>query len=117
FCSSNPSCHSNYYIVVTMTPVKVPYGRDVRPAAAAGSADAGGTSRRMIEAALGAIHQYGYRNASSNKIAEHAGVSWGVIQYHFGTRERLLLAVLKAAIDDVDKRIDAIHATLPGRTF
>src|SRR3954471_18753028 len=79
--------------------------------------DAGGTRQRVIEAALDAIHQYGYRNASSNKIAEHAGVSWGVIQYHFGTRERLLLGVLKAAIDDVDERIDAIDATLPGRTF
>ena len=71
----------------------------------------------MIDAALDAIHEYGYRHASSNKIAEHAGVTWGVIQYYFGTRERLLLAVLTAAIDDVERRIDAMNGELPGTTF
>ncbi len=71
----------------------------------------------MIEAALDAIREYGYRHATSNKIAAHAGVSWGVIQYHFGTRERLLLAVLQASIDDVERRIDDIDATLPGATI
>ena len=75
------------------------------------------TRARVIVAALDAIHAYGYRNASSNKIAEHAGVTWGVIQYHFGTRERLLLAVLQASIDDVEGRIDAINEQLPGNTF
>lgn len=37
----------------------------------------------------------GYYRASSNAIAEQAGLSWGAIQYHFGTREALMLAVLE----------------------
>jgi AcrR family transcriptional regulator len=75
------------------------------------------TRDRVIVAALDAIHEYGYRHASSNKIAEHAGVTWGVIQYYFGTRERLLLAVLAAAIDDIERRIDDLDGQLPGATF
>jgi len=71
----------------------------------------------VIAAALDAIHTYGYRHATSNKIAHHAGVTWGVIQYYFGTRERLLLAVLTQAIDDVERRIDALDGLLPGTTF
>jgi AcrR family transcriptional regulator len=42
----------------------------------------------------------GYYRASSNEIARHAGVSWGVIQYHFGTRQRLLLDVLHSEVEE-----------------
>jgi TetR/AcrR family transcriptional regulator, regulator of cefoperazone and chloramphenicol sensitivity len=36
----------------------------------------------------------GFAAASANHIAERAGVTWGVIQYHFGDRDGLLEAVL-----------------------
>jgi AcrR family transcriptional regulator len=42
----------------------------------------------------------GYYRASSNEIARQAGVSWGVIQYHFGTRQRLLLDVLHSEVEE-----------------
>jgi TetR/AcrR family transcriptional regulator, regulator of cefoperazone and chloramphenicol sensitivity len=51
--------------------------------------------QRVIEAAIACILDQGFYRASSNAIAERAGVSWGVIQYHFGTREALMLAVLE----------------------
>jgi AcrR family transcriptional regulator len=41
------------------------------------------------------VLELGFYRASSNAIAERAGVTWGVIQYHFGTREALMLAVLE----------------------
>lgn len=82
-----------------------------------GAGDGSATRERVLRAALDAIHRYGYRNASSNRIAAHAGVTWGVIQYYFRTREGLLLAVLQAATDDVDARVEALDDTLPGRTF
>jgi AcrR family transcriptional regulator len=100
--------------------VVAPRSRSRPPSTSAGStADGNGsaTRQRLIEAALDAIHAYGYRQASSNKIAEHAGVTWGVIQYHFGTRERLLFAVLQNSIDKVERHIDAMDGKLPGATI
>jgi TetR/AcrR family transcriptional regulator, regulator of cefoperazone and chloramphenicol sensitivity len=53
------------------------------------------TRQRLIDAAVACILEQGFYRASSNAIAERAGVSWGVIQYHFGSREALMLAVLE----------------------
>lgn len=51
--------------------------------------------QRVIDAAIACIIDQGFYRASTNAIAERAGVTWGVIQYHFGTREALMLAVLE----------------------
>jgi len=61
------------------------------------STDNGAARQRMIVAAVDCILEKGYYRASSNEIARRAGVTWGVIQYHFGTRERLMLAVFEDA--------------------
>jgi AcrR family transcriptional regulator len=61
------------------------------------------TPQRVIDAAVDCILAKGYYRASSNEIARWAGLTWGVIQYHFGTRERLMLAVFR---DQVRKLID-----------
>ena len=53
------------------------------------------TRARVVDAAVSAIVELGYYRASSNEITRRAGVSWGVIQHYFGTRERLLLAVFE----------------------
>ena len=53
------------------------------------------TRERVIQAAVTCILQTGYYRASTNEIARVAGVTWGVIQHYFGTRERLMLAVLQ----------------------
>jgi TetR/AcrR family transcriptional regulator, regulator of cefoperazone and chloramphenicol sensitivity len=55
----------------------------------------GDSRQRLIDAATACILEQGFYRASSNAIAERAGVSWGVIQYHFGSREALMLAVLQ----------------------
>ena len=47
------------------------------------------TQERVVDAAVACILDEGFYRASSNKIAKRAGVTWGVIQYHFGTREAL----------------------------
>ncbi|RBY84414.1 TetR/AcrR family transcriptional regulator [Blastococcus sp. TF02A-26] len=49
----------------------------------------------VVEAAIQCILERGIYRASSNAIAERAGVTWGAIQHHFGTREALMLAVLE----------------------
>lgn len=53
------------------------------------------TRQAVIDAAVTCILERGFYRASSNEIARRAGVTWGVIQHHFGTREGLLLAVLE----------------------
>jgi AcrR family transcriptional regulator len=55
----------------------------------------------MLAAAVECILEEGYYRASSNRIAARAGVTWGVIQYHFGTREQLLLAVARQGAEDL----------------
>ena len=61
--------------------------------------DAGASRQRLLDAAVACILEQGYYRASSNEVARRAGVTWGVIQYHFGTRERLMLEVFKDACE------------------
>jgi AcrR family transcriptional regulator len=53
------------------------------------------TRRLVIDAAVASILERGFYRASSNEIARRAGVTWGVIQHYFGTREALMVAVLE----------------------
>lgn len=48
----------------------------------------------MLDAAVECILELGYYKTSSNEIARRAGVTWGTLQYQFGTRDALLLEVL-----------------------
>ncbi|MCU1453130.1 MAG: regulatory protein TetR [Acidimicrobiales bacterium] len=57
------------------------------------------TRQVMIDAAVSSILERGFYRASSNEIARRAGVTWGVIQHHFGTREALMLAVLEDGME------------------
>ncbi len=52
------------------------------------------TRYKVIRAAIDCIYEEGFYSAHTNRIAERAGVSWGVIQYHFGDKDGLLQAVL-----------------------
>jgi AcrR family transcriptional regulator len=74
-----------------------------------------GTRRRVIDAAITCILEQGFYRASSNAIAETAGLSWGVIQYYFGSRELLMLAVLE---EGVSRLTDVLaKAKLTGATI
>ena len=53
------------------------------------------TRRQLVAAAIDCICEYGFAGASSAAIADRAGVSRGAVQHHFGTRDRLLLAILE----------------------
>lgn len=52
------------------------------------------TRALAIEETVRCIVEEGYAAASARHIAERAGVTWGVIQYHFGDREALMMAVV-----------------------
>src|ERR1700761_6445734 len=67
------------------------------------------TAKRVLDAAAECILQLGYYQASSNEIARRAGVTWGVIQHQFGTREGLLLAVLNDRWAEMEQHIAQAH--------
>jgi AcrR family transcriptional regulator len=75
--------------------------------------DLGGRSQ-IIEAALASILEVGFYRSSTNEIARRANLSWGALQYHFGTREALFLEVVK----ELDRRfLEGIeHAQIEGDT-
>jgi AcrR family transcriptional regulator len=65
---------------------------------------------RLIQAALQSIIDLGfYRGSSTNEIARRAGVTWGVIQHRFGSREALMLAVLEASTEDLEGVVAQAH--------
>ena len=49
---------------------------------------------QITECAIDAIAELGYANASLAKIAKRAGISTGVISYHFASKEDLIHAVV-----------------------
>jgi AcrR family transcriptional regulator len=67
------------------------------------------TRTRVVDAAVACILDEGFYRASSNKIAKRAGVTWGVIQYHFGSREALMVAVHERGLEELDRSLaDAV---------
>lgn len=58
------------------------------------------TRRKVIQAAIDCIYRDGFHAAHTNRIAMEAGVSWGVLQYHFGAKDALLQAVLDQIFED-----------------
>jgi AcrR family transcriptional regulator len=58
------------------------------------------TREKVIQAAIDCIYRDGFHAAHTNRIAEQAGVSWGVLQYHFGDKDGLLQAVIDYIFDD-----------------
>src|SRR5689334_3899781 len=67
------------------------------------------TPAKVVDAAIACILEEGFYRASSNEIARRADVTWGVIQYHFGSREALLLAVLERAASHLQATLEAAH--------
>lgn len=52
------------------------------------------TRARIIDETVRCITEEGFGAATAKHVAERAGVTWGVIQYHFGDRNGLLMAVV-----------------------
>jgi AcrR family transcriptional regulator len=56
-----------------------------------------------------AVGEYGIPGATFERVADRAGVSRGLLHYHFGSKERLLIEVLRR---DVELRIAALDRAL-----
>ncbi len=62
----------------------------------------------LIDEAVRCIREEGFSAASARHIIERAGVSWGVIQHHFGDRDGLLTAVIEDAMDRLIASLEAL---------
>lgn len=67
------------------------------------------TKAALIEAAIGLFGERGYRSSSLKAIAERAHITHGVIPFHFGSKEGLLLAVVEVCFT---RFFDAVLAPL-----
>jgi AcrR family transcriptional regulator len=73
------------------------------------------TRAHILDTAVATVDDVGLVNASAATIARRSGLSWGVIQYHFGDRLGLLLAVLDHTIGEYCSRL--VEATVPTGTI
>ncbi len=55
----------------------------------------------IIDEAVACVLEEGCSAASAKHITERAGVTWGVIQYHFGSRDGLLAAVVESGFEQL----------------
>jgi TetR/AcrR family transcriptional regulator, regulator of cefoperazone and chloramphenicol sensitivity len=52
------------------------------------------TREAVLDETVRCVLEEGFAAASAKHIADRAGVTWGVVQYHFGDRDGLLMAVV-----------------------
>lgn len=76
---------------------------------AAGRQERGDRTRELlIDETVRCIREEGFSAASARHIIERAGVSWGVIQHHFGDRNGLLAAVIEDAVDRLVASLESL---------
>ncbi|WP_273734013.1 TetR/AcrR family transcriptional regulator [Mycolicibacterium septicum] len=59
------------------------------------------TRAKILDEAVAHVLEKGLAGASVKAIAQRAGVTWGVVQYHFGDRDALLAAVVDKSFDEL----------------
>ncbi|MBW2282462.1 MAG: TetR/AcrR family transcriptional regulator, partial [Deltaproteobacteria bacterium] len=64
------------------------------------------TRERILEAALQAFAEKGFDGASTREIAGRAGVPLGLIQYHFGSKQKLWQAAVDRAFGEINRGLD-----------
>ncbi len=74
------------------------------------------TRARAIDVTVQIVLAEGFAAASGRHIADEAGVTWGVIQYHFGDREGLLMAVVDRGFGELFRALESLPAATPETT-
>jgi AcrR family transcriptional regulator len=80
--------------------------------------DGEATRRRVLDAVVATVLDVGYYKASSNEIARRAGVTWGAIHRLFGSREQLMIDVVRDEWKQLESRLaseQVVGATLEER--
>lgn len=72
----------------------------------AGSPRAARSVQRILDAAARLFGREGYQGASMGQVAEEAGVSKGLLHYHFRSKEHLLIEAQRATFRQIHARFD-----------
>jgi AcrR family transcriptional regulator len=64
---------------------------------------------RIVQAMRESVAEVGIAGSTFERVAGKAGVSRGLLHYYFGTKERLLVEVIRR---DTDDRIEALSAAM-----
>ena len=83
--------------------------RGVGTAAAETRALAGEKANRIVEAMRESVAEVGIAGSTFERVAARADVSRGLLHYYFGSKERLLVEVIRR---DTEYRIQALEAEL-----
>lgn len=71
----------------------------------------GEKARRIVAAMRTCVGRHGAAGSTFDVIAREAGVSRGLLHYYFGSKERLMVEVVRA---DCDARVTALEEQLAG---
>src|SRR5207249_7757719 len=93
-----------------MTAATSPKRTRIAPTRPVGGAQARAERTRalIMDETVRCVVEEGFAAASAKHIAERAGVTWGVIQYHFGDRDGLLAAVVESGFDELRARMATV---------
>jgi TetR/AcrR family transcriptional regulator, regulator of cefoperazone and chloramphenicol sensitivity len=69
------------------------------------------TRAKIIGETVRCITEEGFAAATAKHVAERAGVTWGVIQYHFGDRNGLLMAVVDDGVARLVESLSSIDVS------
>ena len=75
-----------------------------------GQARAERSRQAVIDEAVRYILKEGFAPPSVRQITERAGLTWGVVQYHFGDLNGILMAVLDKGFADLLETLDRLPA-------
>jgi AcrR family transcriptional regulator len=68
------------------------------------------TSARLVEATIECLLEQGYAGAGVKEICSRAGVTTGAIQHNFGSKQGLMIAVVKKMFRGFDDGIELLGA-------
>jgi AcrR family transcriptional regulator len=77
------------------------------------SDDVTGASARIVDAMRRSVAARGAEASTFDQVAREAGVSRGLLHYHFGTKERLIAEVVRR---DAEIRLEHLGTELAGAT-
>jgi AcrR family transcriptional regulator len=71
------------------------------------------TRGRVIRAATGCVGELGYAAATTARIAERAGVTWGAMQHQFGDKDAIIDAVIDHTLEEFARQMEGLREAEP----
>ena len=70
------------------------------------------TRRKIVEAAIAVLAERGFSGFTLQAVADRAGVLFGSVTHHYGTRDRLIEAMLDAILEGYRSRFVALASAV-----